>query len=114
MEFNSDFKYDLLVGQVSEDRLAEILKYCKVEVKSDKIAQRTGNVFVEYSDRNKPSGISISESDYYCFEINGTYHLIETSILKEKCRKYFNTRNDVKGGDNNLAKGILLPIIELF
>lgn len=114
MEFNSDFKYDLIVGQVAEDRLAEILKYCKVEVKSDKVALKTGNVFVEYLDRGKPSGISISESDYYCFEINDTYHLIETNTLKERCRKYIGTVKDVKGGDSNLARGILLPINELF
>jgi hypothetical protein len=40
--------------------------------------------------------------------------LIETKILKERCRKYLNTNRDKLGGDNNTSKGILLPINELF
>jgi hypothetical protein len=77
-------------------------------------AHNTGNVYVEYFSRGKPSGISTSQSDYYCFCIKNTFHLIDSKELKEKCRKYLGTDRDKAGGDSNTSKGILLPIDELF
>jgi len=114
MKYNNDFKYDLKVGQVKEEQLADIFNSKKIEVKYDLKALQTKNVFVEYRSRNKPSGISTSEADFYCFCFGETYHLIETLILKERCRKYLNTNRDKSGGDSNTSKGILLPITELF
>ena len=35
MEHNSDFRYDLKVGQEGENALAEILQGSKIEVKKD-------------------------------------------------------------------------------
>ena len=55
---------DLLVGQVRERKLGELLEGKGVEVKSDFMAQRTGNVFVEYRSRGKLSGISTTEAEY--------------------------------------------------
>ena len=111
MEFNSDFKHDLKVGQVKEQELAHILNNKTIEVKYDKQAHITGNVFVEYESRNKPSGISITEADYYCFVIVENLHLIKTELLKEKLKKYW--KNQILGGDSNTSKGILLPVNEL-
>lgn len=114
MNYNNDFKFDLKVGQVKEKELGNILNDKTIEVKFDLKALETNNVYVEYENRNKPSGISTTLSEYYCFAFGSTYHLIETKILKERCRKYLNTNRDKKGGDNNTSKGILLPINELF
>jgi hypothetical protein len=113
MEFSSDFKYDLKVGQVAEKELASVFQDKKIEVKTDLQAHKTGNVYVEYFSRGKPSGISTSESDFYCFALGSVFVLIESKELKEKCRKYLNTSRDKKGGDNNTSKGILLPVVEL-
>ena len=114
MNYNNDFKFDLQVGQVKEKELGKIFNSATIEVKYDLGALQTGNVYVEYFSRGKLSGISTSKADYYCFALtNGTFHLIQTSILKDKCRKYLNTNRDRKGGDNNTSKGILLPITEL-
>jgi hypothetical protein len=114
MEYNNDFKFDLKVGQTKEIELGNILNDKTIEVKFDLKALETNNVYVEYKSRNKPSGISTTNSDYYCFAFGDTFHLIETKSLKEKCRKYLNTNRDKLGGDNNTSKGILLPINELF
>lgn len=114
MDYNSDFKYDLKVGQAKEEELGKIFDSKKIEVKYDLKALKTGNVFVEYESRNKPSGIATTQSDYYCFCFGKTYHIIETSDLKDLCRKYVNTDRNVKGGDNDTSKGVLLPIKELF
>jgi hypothetical protein len=114
MEYNNDFKFDLKVGQAKEVELGNILNDKTIEIKYDLKALETNNVYVEYQSRNKPSGISTTNSDYYCFAFGNTFHLIETKSLKEKCRKYLNTNRDKLGGDNNTSKGILLPINELF
>jgi hypothetical protein len=114
MNYNSDFKYDLKIGQAKEEELGNIFNDKTIEVKYDLQALKTGNVYVEYFSRCKPSGISKSVADYYCFCFGETYHIIETIILKERCRKYLNTNRDKKGGDNNSSKGILLPLEELF
>ena len=113
MNYNNDFKYDLKVGAIKEKELGEIFEEKKVEVKYDLQALKTNNVYVEYESRGKKSGISITESDYYCFAFGYTFHLIKTEYLKTKCRKYIGTSRDKLGGDNNTSKGILLPIKEL-
>ena len=114
MEFNNDFKYDLKVGKTKEVELSKIFRDKTIEVKYDLQALDTQNVYVEYESRGLPSGISKSIADYYCFCFGYTFHLIQTTILKEKCRKYLKTDRDKKGGDSNTSKGILLPIYELF
>ena len=114
MKYNNDFKYDLKVGQIKEKELAEIFSNKLVEVKYDLKALDTGNVYVEYYSRGKPSGISTSHSDFYCFAFGYTFHLISLKELKERCRKHLNTKRDKVGGDNDTSKGILLPLKELF
>ena len=114
MDYNSDFKFDLEVGQVKEKELGDIFNNKRIEVKYDLQALDTGNVYVEYESRGKRSGISTSQAEFYCFAFGDTFHLIETKLLKSRCRKYINTNRDKRGGDNNTSKGILLPIKELF
>tara|TARA_R100000734_G_C3239530_1_gene44678 strand:+ start:101 stop:448 length:348 start_codon:yes stop_codon:yes gene_type:complete len=113
MDYCSDFKYDLKIGQAKEQELSKIFHEKRIEVKLDRKAHDTGNIFIEYESRNKPSGITTTQAEYYCIVINDIYHIIETSKLKDKCRRYLNTNRDVVGGDNNTSKGILLPSTEL-
>jgi len=112
MDFNSDFRFDLQIGLEYETRLFELLGK-KIEVKRDFQCLKTGNVFIEYVSRGKKSGIATTEADYYCYWLS-EFHLIliETSKLKQICRKYLNTNRDVVGGDSNTSKGILLPLNE--
>jgi hypothetical protein len=118
MNFNNDFKYDLQIGQIAEKKIADILQNKKIEVKYDKIAAKTGNIAIEYECREKPSGISITKSDYYCYIIANTkcediYIFIEVTKLKEICRKYF-LENKIKDiGDNNTSRAVIIPIAEL-
>ena len=114
MEYCSDFRYDLKLGNIKEEELAEIFANKKIEVKYDQLSLKTGNIFVEYESRGKKSGISKSEAEYYCYAFGNTFHLVKTQDLKDRCRKYLCTSRDTYGGDNNSSKGILLPITELF
>ena len=109
MEYCNNFEYDLKLGQVKEKELGHIFNNKTIEVKTDLKAAETGRVFVEYESRGKPSGISKSKSDYYCFVISEfSYIIIKTEELKNKCRNLLNTELDVRGGDNNTSKGVLL------
>tara|TARA_R110000824_G_scaffold51522_1_gene143680 strand:+ start:202 stop:549 length:348 start_codon:yes stop_codon:yes gene_type:complete len=114
MKYNSDFKYDLDLGQLGEKLVYDILTNKKVEVKTDYQATHTGNVFIEYASRGKDSGITTSKADFYCFVTsNENITFIEIEKLKNICREYIGTNKDVKGGDNNTSQGILLPLIKL-
>jgi hypothetical protein len=113
MNFNSDFKYDLKIGQSFETKLFELLG-SEIEVKRDFKCLETKNIYVEYFSRGKPSGISTSQAKWWCYWISDNVCIIiEIDELKYKCRKYLGTSRDKKGGDNNTSKGILLPLIEL-
>jgi hypothetical protein len=114
MEYNSDFKYDLKVGQIKEKELANILQNEKIEVKTDLQAHKTGNIFIEYQSRGRPSGIATSEAKYYCIAIQETLIILPSTTLKKLCRKHLNTNRDKRGGDSNSSKGILLPVKDLF
>ena len=85
MQYNNDFKYDLKVGQAKEKELGDIINDKTIEVKYDLQSLSTGNVYVEYFSRGKPSGISTSDAEYYCFCLGETYHLISTKTLKSFC-----------------------------
>lgn len=115
MEYNSDFKFDLLRGKSGEELVAKIFSVPpdKIEVKKDSLTHKTGNLFVEFECRNQPSGISTSHADYWVFLIEKTYIIIfvKTSYLKKLCAKYKN--NIVNGGDSNTSNGYLIPMAEL-
>ena len=113
MKYNNDFAYDLKIGRLKESELGRILTRKTIELKRDLQAHKTGNVFIEYASRGKPSGIATTKSDYYCFCIRKSFILIGTTSLKKRCRKYIDTELDINGGDLDSSKGILLPITEL-
>lgn len=114
MKHNSDFKYDLKVGILAEKHLADILTAKKIEVKHDLQAHKTGNTFIEYEYRGMPSGISTTEADFYAIIVsNEIIYLVETGKLKELCRGYIGTNKDVRGGDIDASKGVLLPLTDL-
>jgi len=114
MKRNSNFKFDLKLGQLAEDSISDLLSNKSIEVKRDFRSLETGNVFIEYSSRGKASGISKTEADFYCIIISDErYIFVSTKELKEKCRKYLGTNRDKRGGDEDTSKGILLPLIDL-
>ena len=129
------FEKDLETGKVYEKKALELIqkKYPKafiqdgyflewdiyipeldmgVEVKSDAQYQKTGNFYVEYECNDKPSGIATTKAKYYYIYLDKLY-ILKTEDLKDKCRKYLNTKKDKKGGDNMASKGITIPINEL-
>lgn len=75
IEFNDDYRYDLKVHRKGGGCWT-------IEVKNDMTQGRTGNIGVEFECRNKPSGIKMSEADYWCFALADGFWLIETAKLR--------------------------------
>jgi hypothetical protein len=113
MKYCSNFKYDLKVGQTAEKEIGEMLSKKKIEIKKDMLAKKTGNVFVEYMSRGKPSGVAKSEADYFCFVVENLIIFYPTQLLREMIEPLKKTRADVRGGDNNTSRGIILPLTRL-
>ena len=127
MHHNSDFRYDLKVGNEGENLLSRLLKGNRIEVKTDFGWNRTGNFYIEYESRGKPSGITTSEAEWWCLiglnkgvsmhdvyenglrtEFVGIIFLLPKQRLKDLC-KHQDTRKQVRGGDGNSSLGCLVP-----
>ncbi len=118
MNYNSDFRYDLEYGIVEgESWFHNIVSNSKFEVKSDRMSQKTGNVYIEYESRGKASGIRTTQADYWVYKISEKQAIvIETEELKIKIQqlvKEGKARMGVKGGDNNTSLGFLIKIKDL-
>jgi len=115
MEYCNSFERDLRLGQETESYYADIFKGRDIEIKDDsKHSARTGNVFIEYESRGKPSGIAKTQADHWAIRTSeDSFITITTKKLKEIARSYIGTDRDVVGGDNNTSKGVLIPRHEL-
>ena len=113
MKYNSDFKYDLEVGQLmGESKFHSMLSNSKIEVKYDRKSRETGNVFIEFESRGKPSGIATSQADYWAYFFGDEECLvISTERLKKKLKSLNPPR--IRGGDNNTSVGLLVKLKEL-
>jgi hypothetical protein len=117
---NNDFRFDVALQKEfeHEENLANLLKELskdlggdnrRFELKHDYQTHKTGNVYIEFESRQKPSGISTSQSDWYVFLLEPILIFIPTKVLKEIAHNY-----PVKlGGDDLTSKGYLIPIIDL-
>jgi hypothetical protein len=116
MDFNSDFQYDLKIGQEGEKHIALIFETPveKIEVKRDMKALKTGNLYFEYESRGKKSGIATTTAEYLFIIINGSVGglFFEVKKLREVLRPLIKDHT-VLGGDNNTSKGILISISKL-
>lgn len=111
MEYNNDFRYDLLVGQSAENFLGKLLEGKKLEVKLDKLAHKTGRVFVEFESRGKPSVLATSQADYWCYIIEGRGAIIVSiERMKEVSRGALQERGEIRGGDSNTSRGVLVDV----
>lgn len=116
VKFNDTFAYDLAIGQAEEVWLSEVLAGAKMEIKRDFLAHRTGNIYVEYHCWGKPSGIAITQADFWAFILNGQRVIIApTDFLKQICRDaYADGRGGIRGGDSMASLGVLVKTEEFF
>lgn len=86
--YQPDFDLDLERGRVKEELARRLLTidedHLVVEVKGDYRAQDTGNHFVELSARGRPSGIMVTESDYWAVALeNGAMVMVPIERMRE-------------------------------
>ena len=82
-----------------------------VEVKTDRRARETGNVFIETSCSGKPSGITASPATHWVVDTCGEgVYLLPTAALR---RLVEGSTRSVTGGDGGRARGILVAICGL-
>lgn len=92
---NNDNKYDLKMSKNNVETTYEIKTdvLCKPE-------RDTGNLFIEFNCRNKPSGIEVSQADWFVtyFKFLNEIWFIKTSKLKQliKDNNFYVIKN---GGD---------------
>lgn len=116
MKHSNSFSFDLSFGEEAEDWAHSLFTGAfKVEVKSDRMAHQTGNLYIEVYSRGKKSGLATSTADYWLFKIEGggLCFFIETEELKKRVRENWNGKY-VLGGDENTSKGVLIPINKLW
>jgi hypothetical protein len=111
MKYSSSFYYDLELGESSETWLNELFSDGKkIEVKTDLMADKTKNIFVEIYSRGKKSGLSTTQAEYWIIKMTNVSIIIATKTLKEIVRHCFSINGYKKGGDNDTSLGVLVPI----
>lgn len=117
MKYNSDFQYDWEFGKEGEDEIAKLLNDYKVEVKRDRLTKQTGNVYIEYQSRGKPSGIKTTKADKWAYILqDGCILIVDTELLKKALRYLIKAKlcvKDMPGGDNNTSLGVLVSVERL-
>ena len=117
MKYSNSFTYDLAFGEKAEDWINELFSNGKhIEVKNDRLIHKTGNLFIEYESRDKPSGLATTTAEYWIYRLSelDSALIFPTKTLKQACRVYFKQNIFLKnGGDNNSSKGFLIPLTRL-
>lgn len=121
------FDIDLQFGQIGEKAVAEMLcgpsawpDHATIEVKRDNRVHLTGNLYVEYEFRGNKSGLNVTEADWWAFTVpfynDKVILFVQTKFLREKLRDLWKHKwlGEIPGGDGKQAKGVLVPIQELF
>jgi hypothetical protein len=123
--FNRDNKFDLQLSDalINERRLAEVFsakKIEKIELKSESWQwERTQNICVEYRQNGAPSGIAITQADYWVHELKRDgqtlcYLMFPIERLKELARAaYMAGRYHEGGGDGRRFCNVLIPLSEI-
>jgi len=108
------FTKDLSYGKKHEKLVMKSME--NFELKTDRMAHKTGNVYVEFQSRGKDSGIRASKSDTWIFKIvsKGDRHLFSIQIPLTRLRKLVSKDyRVVPGGDNLTSRGYLVPLTDL-
>ena len=109
-KFNKDLSY----GKKHEKLVMKSME--NFELKTDRMAHKTGNVYVEFQSRGKDSGIRTSKSDTWIFKIvsKGDRHLFSIHIPLTRLKKLVSTDyRVVPGGDKLTSRGYLVPLTDL-
>ena len=81
----TDKNYKLLKFDAELGNGQELIR---IEVKTDHRSSHTGNFFIEYFQYGKPSGISITDADYYVINDTVDYYMISVGRIHRIIQRY--------------------------
>lgn len=117
---NNKFDLDLKFGEAGEEWLKLLADERRLEVKRDRMWAKTGNIFIEFECSGKPSGLFVTEADYFAYilyrdNINVAVYIWKTDLLRAAVQKWIedNKYKVVTGGDGARAKGLVVPVSAL-
>jgi len=95
-------EFDLFIPEISKT----------VEIKFDRLAEKTGNFVIEVEFDDRPSGLEGTTADFWLIYFNKVAYLLETEslryLVRESKRKRF-----VFGGFEKKSKLVLIPVEEI-
>ena len=114
--FNRDNKFDIQLGQAERDEnaLARIMSGAKIELKTESFLwDRTGNIFIEFESRGKPSGIAVTKADFWVHQLvkedqTVIYLMFPIARLKALCAACGKVKHGA--GDDGTQSGYLIAI----
>ena len=114
--FNRDNKFDIQLGQAERDEsaLARIMSGAKIELKTESFLwERTGNICIEFASRGKPSGIAVTEADFWVHQLvrddeTVVYLMFPIARLKALCAACGKVVHGI--GDDKTQSAYLLSI----
>lgn len=111
------FDIDLRFGQERELTFAEVLLIRDghfLELKSDQRARSTGNVFVEYRQHGRPSGIATTDSHWWTVEVeDDVFVTMPTRRMRALASAAVKSGRKTMGGDGNAYEGALVRVEDL-
>ena len=115
---NKKFDIDLQYGQVAENLVESLITgKLKVEVKRDRMSEKTGNIAIEFECRGAPSGIKATTAEWWALDLPHleTVVMIKTSRLVSLMRQKIKSKEaEIKtGGDDAASKMVILKISDL-
>jgi len=120
--YNHNNKFDIQLSKatVDERRLGDIFttrKIERIELKTENYQwEKTGNICIEIKQRGEPSGISVTEADYWVHELQRegetlVYLMFPVDRLKELCKTAGTVRK--AGGDGGRFTNVTIPIRDI-
>jgi hypothetical protein len=119
MTANKKFDLDLRFGQEGEKWLTLLADERKIEVKRDRMWEKTGNLFIEYSSWGEPSGLFATESQFFAYILhqedgsNAGVLIFNTERLKRKLVANDHLLQKCAGGDEQQSRAYLLPLADV-
>lgn len=78
-------------GQLFVANLIDAFAHGTVEVKTDEKAQQTGNVYIEFRCKGRPSGIATTEAEMWVFVVGDLILAAPSARVLEEAREAYTT-----------------------
>lgn len=117
----NNFKADLEYGQLGELFVSQLGKDISIEVKKDRKAFSTGNIFIEVECNSKPSGIMSTQAVYWVHLLpKGDSivcgYILDVATMKVAIPKLIEqriAREKNWSGDGGRVKGVVIAINDM-